>query len=139
MTKWITKKGKDGKNRHIPIQEGYQKKEKEIKTNQKTNEINMEKLRKDIERMNEELLILESRAAYEKNEEKVDRIVDKLGDKQWKFVEELKKKYGFKVWDDSEETVLRLKKGNIIVRIDFGYPDEIANNLIDPFFAIEEE
>ena len=32
MTKWITKKGKNGKNRHIPIQEGYQKKEKQIKT-----------------------------------------------------------------------------------------------------------
>ena len=32
MTRWVTKKGKDGKNRHIPIQEGYQKKEKEIKT-----------------------------------------------------------------------------------------------------------
>jgi hypothetical protein len=31
MTRWITKKGKDGKNRHIPIQEGYQKKEKQIK------------------------------------------------------------------------------------------------------------
>ncbi|PMP82381.1 MAG: hypothetical protein C0175_03755 [Caldisericum exile] len=30
MTKWITKKGKDGKNRHIPIQEGNRKREKEI-------------------------------------------------------------------------------------------------------------
>ena len=115
------------------------KKRKQIKTRQKTKEINMEKLRKDIERMNEELLILESRAAYEKNEEKVDRIVDKLGDKQWKFVEELKKKYGFKVWDDSDETVLTLKKGNIIVRTDFGYPSDIANNLIRYFFEIEEE
>ncbi|MGC8585824.1 MAG: hypothetical protein ACP5L4_06925 [Thermoplasmata archaeon] len=28
MTRWITKKGKDGKNRHIPIQEGSRKREK---------------------------------------------------------------------------------------------------------------
>ncbi|PMP82380.1 MAG: hypothetical protein C0175_03750 [Caldisericum exile] len=31
MTKWITKKGSDGKNRHIPIQEGQRRREKELK------------------------------------------------------------------------------------------------------------
>ncbi|MGC8585803.1 MAG: hypothetical protein ACP5L4_06820 [Thermoplasmata archaeon] len=30
MTRWITKKGSDGENRHIPIQEGQRRREKEI-------------------------------------------------------------------------------------------------------------
>ncbi|MGC8585794.1 MAG: hypothetical protein ACP5L4_06775, partial [Thermoplasmata archaeon] len=36
MTRWITKKGKDGKVRHIPIQEGQRKREKKIKTKKQT-------------------------------------------------------------------------------------------------------
>jgi hypothetical protein len=33
MVRWITKKGKDGENRHIPIQEGHRRKEREISVN----------------------------------------------------------------------------------------------------------
>jgi hypothetical protein len=35
MTRWITKKGSDGENRHIPIQEGQRRREKEIITDEK--------------------------------------------------------------------------------------------------------
>ncbi|PMP81676.1 MAG: hypothetical protein C0175_05040, partial [Caldisericum exile] len=87
MTRWITKKGKDGENRHIPIQEGSKKRERQIKTNPKMKEINMEKLRKDIERMNRVLVNMEKRAEYEnfwaKNEERAFSIADHIGDKQW--------------------------------------------------------
>jgi hypothetical protein len=36
MVRWITKKGKDGENRHIPIQEGYRKRERQIKINKQS-------------------------------------------------------------------------------------------------------
>ncbi|PMP82382.1 MAG: hypothetical protein C0175_03760 [Caldisericum exile] len=86
---------------------------------------------------------MEKRAEYEnfwaKNEEGAFSIADHIGDKQWEFVEELKRKYGFEELDDNDETVVTLRKGKIIVKTDFGYPNEVANNLIKYFFWIENE
>ena len=106
---------------------------------QKTKKISMTKLKDDIERMNEELLRMEARASREKNKVKALEIVNKLWDKQWKFVEELKKKYSFKELDESDETILLLKRRNIIIRVIFSYPSEIVNNLIRYFFEIEKK
>ena len=106
---------------------------------QKTKKISMTKLKDDIERMNEKLLRMEARAGQEKNKVKALEIVNKLWDKQWKFVEELKKKYSFKELDESDETILLLKRRNIIIRVIFSYPSEIVNNLIRYFFEIEKK
>ena len=42
--KWITKKGKDGKNRHIPINEGNRVREREIKPKRRTLDQKLEDL-----------------------------------------------------------------------------------------------
>ena len=43
-TRWITKKSKDGKNRHIPINEGNRIKEREIKPKRRTLDQKLEDL-----------------------------------------------------------------------------------------------
>lgn len=109
---------------------------------QKTKKISMTKLKDDIERMNEKLLRMEARAGQEKNKAERSEIIRKLGNIQWDLVQKLKKKYGFeleKIWNDSNGTVLILKKRNTVVRTVFGYPSEIANNSIGHFFEIEKK
>ena len=156
MTRWITKKGKDGKNRHIPIQEGYQKKEKEIKTNQKTKKPSDEEIKEMIRKLNEEIMGYTSVLSefndkfypevkkleniyyagdvtvYDELEEyynKIDDFYDNVLDEIGKKLDKFRnrlEKYSFKKVQEDEDTVI-YSRGNFEIYIYYPSYDEFRS------------